>query len=318
MPLTVPLLLLSLLLSLPSLLSVPAPLRVRIVPTATVTLLCLATTRLSHNLFGGGLVREAVASASLVRPVGSAHSFNHLSDAPGGTLLSVAGMRSVLDLDVDAMTVDVEPGVTYGVLCEYLQQRGAALPMVPSLPQPTVVGAVATGTHGTGVNVGSMASQVLELDVVAADGAVRTFTRGSPDFDLACVNLGALGVVTRMRLSIEPTYDVAQWFVQGVSLDTWLSSVDDWAHSCFAPSAFVNFGAGCVDLWQRSVLPLSEADGGEPGELDAVLSAAGTPPTFGGTVQPGGHVGVPFFESGAMVPGTWHGAWSDVLFFFRK
>ena len=40
--------------------------------------------------------------------------------------------------------------------------------------------------------------------------SLRTLTRADADFAGAVVSLGALGVVVRLTLEVEPTYDVAR------------------------------------------------------------------------------------------------------------
>eukprot|EP01051_Picozoa_sp_SAG22_P026335 SAG22_NODE_8259_length_670_cov_0.805604_1_plen_183_part_10 len=92
-------------------------------------------------------LQQAVAGApSKLRVVGSAHSFNHLLDAPDETLLSLAYMGRVGSIDPEAMTVSAEGGVTMGELCRYLAPRGCALHNVASFPHLTFVGAAATGS----------------------------------------------------------------------------------------------------------------------------------------------------------------------------
>jgi xylitol oxidase len=89
-----------------------------------------------------------------------------------------------------------------------------------SLPHITVGGAIATGTHGSGDAIGTLSSAVTGLEVVTADGEIRWVRRGvDPDFAGWVVALGALGVVTRVELEVEPTYDVAQTVFAGLDLD---------------------------------------------------------------------------------------------------
>nr|MBA2814670.1 metal chaperone, involved in Zn homeostasis, GTPase of family protein [Candidatus Pantoea persica] len=45
-----------------------------------------------------------------------------------------------------------------------------------------LAGAMATGTHGQGLRQSSLADEALRIRMVLADGSVREFTRGEPDF----------------------------------------------------------------------------------------------------------------------------------------
>ena len=124
---------------------------------------------------------SAVAAARHCRVVGSGHSFSPIVDCAtddngsgGGsdnTLVSLAYMSRVHGIDADRMTVAVDGGATLGSVCRYLAARGAALANLPSFPQLTVGGALATATHGSGRMHRNLASQVAALELVVADGS---------------------------------------------------------------------------------------------------------------------------------------------------
>jgi xylitol oxidase len=78
------------------------------------------------------------------------------------------------------------------------------------LPHISVAGAVATGTHGSGDRLPSLAAAVATIELVGPDGELRTMARGDAGFEGSVVALGALGVVTRLRLDVEPTYRMRQ------------------------------------------------------------------------------------------------------------
>jgi alditol oxidase len=152
-----------------------------------------------------------VAGSAKARVLGSGHSFNTIAD-PGadGILLSIAGLPPVLDVDTAARTVRVSGGVRYAELARAVHARGLALPNMASLPHISVAGSVATGTHGSGVGNGPLASAVREVELVVADGSTVRFARGEDGFDGAVTSLGALGVVTVLTLDLEPAYEVEQ------------------------------------------------------------------------------------------------------------
>jgi hypothetical protein len=84
-------------------------------------------------------LQQVVREAEKLRVVGSAHSFSHLADAPDATMLSLAFMARIGEIDPDAMTVTAEGGVTLGELCRYLAPRDCALHNVASFPHLTWV-----------------------------------------------------------------------------------------------------------------------------------------------------------------------------------
>jgi FAD/FMN-containing dehydrogenase len=75
---------------------------------------------------------------------------------------------------------------------------------------PTVGGAVATGSHGSSPKWDAvLASRVRWLELVDPAGNLRTFSKGTTpaaQWRALTVNAGLLGMVTRLRLAIEPQF----------------------------------------------------------------------------------------------------------------
>ncbi|TXS65964.1 FAD-binding protein, partial [Streptomyces sp. me109] len=125
-----------------------------------------------------------VAKSARVRVLGSGHSFNEIADpGPDGVLLSLAALPPVVDVDTAARTVRVAGGVRYAELARRVHEHGLALHNMASLPHISVAGSVATGTHGSGIGNGSLASAVREVELVTADGSVLAIGRGDAGFD---------------------------------------------------------------------------------------------------------------------------------------
>jgi xylitol oxidase len=165
-------------------------------------------------------LRALVAGSTRVRVLGSGHSFNRIADpGPDGVLLSTAGLPPLIDVDTAARTVRVSGGVRYAELARAVHAHGLALANMASLPHISVAGSVATGTHGSGVGNGPLASAVREVELVLADGSAVTIARGDARFDGAVTSLGALGVVTALTLDLEPAFEVAQHVFTELPLD---------------------------------------------------------------------------------------------------
>jgi FAD-linked oxidoreductase len=95
------------------------------------------------------------------------------------------------------------------VLNASLQARGLSLANMGDIQAQTVAGAIQTGTHGTGRDIGGMAAQVAGLELVLADGTIASCSADSPGdglFDAARVGLGALGVVTAVTFRVVPAF----------------------------------------------------------------------------------------------------------------
>ncbi|OIJ63373.1 D-arabinono-1,4-lactone oxidase [Streptomyces mangrovisoli] len=205
-------------------------------------------------------LRDLVAGSAKVRVLGSGHSFNEIADpGPAGVLLSVADLPPVIDVDTTARTVRVSGGVRYAELARTVHGHGLALANMASLPHISVAGSVATGTHGSGVGNGSLASAVRAVELVTADGAQMTLARGDDAFGGAVTSLGALGVVTALTLDLEPDYLVEQYVYEELPLEG--LDFEAVAGSAYSVSLFTDWRRpGFRQVWRkrRTDEPLSD------------------------------------------------------------
>ncbi len=154
-----------------------------------------------------GAVRAAGERGLTLRVAGTGHSFTPLV-ATDGVLLRVDGLRGVLGVDRERLRVRVAAGTPLHELNPALQALGLALPNLGDIDRQTVSGAIATGTHGTGVRRQGIAAAVVGLALVLADGSVlRCSADEEPEvFAAARVALGALGVVVEVELQCVPAF----------------------------------------------------------------------------------------------------------------
>jgi L-gulonolactone oxidase len=138
--------------------------------------------------------------ASRVRVAGSGHSFTDIA-LTDGVQVSLRRMNRVLS-DDDTL-VRVQGGIRLRELGVELASRGLAMENLGDVDAQTLAGALATGTHGTGVGYRNLSSQVEGMRLVTADGA---FDLTGDDLRAARVGLGALGVVTQVTLRCQPLY----------------------------------------------------------------------------------------------------------------
>ncbi|WP_289017396.1 FAD-binding protein [uncultured Ornithinimicrobium sp.] len=170
-------------------------------------------------------LQQLIPTLEEPRPLGSRHSFSRVDDTPG-VQVSTASLPRSVQVDGGRRVVRVEGAVRYGELAPVVDRAGWALANLASLGHITVAGAVATGTHGSGDKVGSLATQVRALEVVDRAGGLRRLDADHPDLAGAVVSLGRLGVVTALELELEPTFEVAQTVVDDVPLDGVLADLD--------------------------------------------------------------------------------------------
>ncbi|MDR6977822.1 xylitol oxidase [Streptomyces sp. 3330] len=238
-------------------------------------------------------LRSLVAGSGRVRVLGSGHSFNEIAE-PGadGVLLSLGALAGEVDVDTAARTVRVAGGVRYAELARRVHERGLALPNMASLPHISVAGSVATGTHGSGVGNGSLASAVREVEIVTADGSTVVIGRGDRRFGGAVTSLGALGVVTALVLDLEPGYEVEQHLFTELPLEG--LDFETVAAAAYSVSLFTDWGApGFRQVWlkRRADEPLADFPWATPA-VEALHPVPGMP-AVNCTEQFG-------------VPGPWH------------
>ncbi len=187
-------------------------------------------------------VQKLVRRHAKLKVLGTRHCFNSIADSTAN-LLSLAPMNGVVELDSRARTVTVEAGMRYGRLCPYLQEKGFALHNLASLPHISVAGAIATATHGSGDKNGNLATAVAGLEFVTADGDVRKLSREHDGkvFPGAVVNLGALGVVTKVTLDIQPAFLMRQDVYENLPLARLADHFEDIVSAGYSVSLFTDW-----------------------------------------------------------------------------
>ena len=152
---------------------------------------------------------ELVRSARRVKVVGSGHSFSAIA-APEERGIRLDRMTGVVQLDTTDRLVTVKAGTRLRDLSKALLAHGWTLPIVGSIQAQTVSGAIATGTHGSSLVHGNLATLVHSLRLVDGRGALVTLDPYDPRLDGARVHLGALGAVTEVVLRVEPAFRLRQ------------------------------------------------------------------------------------------------------------
>jgi len=148
--------------------------------------------------------------------------------------------------------VTVGAGATYGALARWLEERGWALGNMASLPHITIGGAIATGTHGSGVGNQVLSAVVAGLQYVDAAGVIREARRGDPDFSGMPVGLGAFGIVTRVTLDVEPSYLIRQDVYVGLPWGRVLADLEDIMSAAYSVSLLTSWlGDSVQHAWVK-------------------------------------------------------------------
>jgi xylitol oxidase len=186
--------------------------------------------------------REFVRKHARMKVLGTRHCFNHIADSTD-EFLSLRPMNKVLELDAKARTVTIPANMSYGQLAPYLHERGFAVHNLASLPHISVAGACATATHGSGEKNGNLSTSVSALEMITASGDIVTLSRkqDGEGFSGAVVALGALGVVTKITLDLQPTFMMKQYVYENLALNQMQEYFDAIEASGYSVSLFTDW-----------------------------------------------------------------------------
>lgn len=154
-------------------------------------------------------VIRATATGRLIKVVGSGHSFTGIAVAPD-IQLDLGALAGVLDVDRERKRVTVGGGTPLWQLTRLLARHGLALENMGDIDRQTISGAISTGTHGTGLAFGGLATQVVGLTLVSGTGElVRIDEEQSSEWlPAARVGLGALGIIVEVTLQCVPGFAI--------------------------------------------------------------------------------------------------------------
>jgi len=198
-------------------------------------------------------VREFVKKESRLKVLGTRHCFNNIADSKD-EFLSVKPLDQVISIDSAKSTVTMGAGITYGQLGPYLDAKGYALHNLASLPHISVAGACSTATHGSGEKNGNLSSACSGIEIVNASGDVLRLSRerDGEKFNGAVVGLGALGVITKVTLDIQPTYQMRQYVYEDLPFRELKDHFDAIEGSAYSVSLFTDWRRNVNEVWLKS------------------------------------------------------------------
>lgn len=190
-----------------------------------------------------------------LKVLGSRHSFNTIADSRNN-LVSTKDLKQIIQIDKQSNTVTVEPGVTYGELAPYLHQNGYALHNLASLPHISVGGATATATHGSGIKKGNLSTAVVGLEIVNSAGEVISLSKEKNpiEFDGAVVHLGALGVITKLTLALQPSFQMKQVVYRNLAMKDLEKNFVEVMSAGYSVSLFTDWtNKNISEVWVKKI-----------------------------------------------------------------
>ena len=158
------------------------------------------------------LIKNAYHKNQKVRIIGSGHSFNPLW-VTDQILISLDKYQGLIAVDQDNRRATVKAGTKLYRLGELLYEQGLAMENLGDIDRQSLGGTIGTGTHGTGLEFGTISTQVTALQFVNGKGELIkcSETENQALFKAAQVSLGALGIITSITLQCVPTYKLELW-----------------------------------------------------------------------------------------------------------
>jgi decaprenylphospho-beta-D-ribofuranose 2-oxidase len=132
-----------------------------------------------------------------VVPRGLGRSYGDAAQNAGGMTLDLTKLNRILAVDAqgDPPTVTVQAGVSLDTLMRALLPFGLWVPVLPGTRQVTIGGAIAADVHGKNHHTeGSFGNHVLSLDLLMADGEVRTLTPHGDTGRTFWATIGGMGL----------------------------------------------------------------------------------------------------------------------------
>jgi L-gulonolactone oxidase len=150
------------------------------------------------------IVANASEQGHSVRAFGSGHSFTDIA-CTDGVLIDTSGLSRVIEVDPDTGAVTVQAGIKLHELGPQLAAHELSLENQGDIDHQALAGALATATHGTGLEFQNISARVKAARLVTADGSVEILD-GGDELKATRVSLGALGVISEVTVQAVPLY----------------------------------------------------------------------------------------------------------------
>ncbi|RQP11642.1 MAG: FAD-binding protein [Microbacteriaceae bacterium] len=153
------------------------------------------------------VVRTARERGMPVKTVGAGHSFTAIA-ATDGILVDLDRLQGVVTANSETGRVTLAAGTRLYQLPELLAPWGLALQNMGDIDRQSIAGATSTGTHGTGLAFGGLATTITGAVLVTGDGSIlRVNERENAELLPAVrLGLGALGILVELEIQCVPAY----------------------------------------------------------------------------------------------------------------
>ena len=134
--------------------------------------------------------------------VGCGHSPSDLT-CTSSWMMNLDAFDKVLDVDEKSKRLTVQGGIRLHALNMAAEEYGLTIPNLGSIDVQSVVGAIATATHGSSLEHGLMSDFVKSFKIVLSDGSVKHCS-ANENRDLFRAGLVSLGALCLLYTSPSP------------------------------------------------------------------------------------------------------------------
>jgi L-gulono-1,4-lactone dehydrogenase len=173
------------------------------------------------------IVREAGDAGGTVRTFGAGHSWSPLV-VTDDILINLDKLDRIVSIDTEHQRVTVQAGIRLKELNRILPKHDLGMRNLGSIGEQSIAGAISTATHGTGLQLGALHTQIVGMNLVTGSGQLLSISEdGDPELLAAArVGLGALGIITQATIQCVPYYNLERK-AQPLPFDEVLDRIDD-------------------------------------------------------------------------------------------
>lgn len=171
---------------------------------------------------------DVVKQHQKIRVVGTGHSWSDIC-ATNEALLNLDNYNKIISIDKENKIVKVQSGIKLWHLNNLLDEAGLALINLGSIDQQSLAGAISTGTHGTGIQFQILGSQMIEFNLIKADGTklIINKEKDAELFNACVVNLGCLGIISEITLQVTNAFTLHD-FTTTIPFDEVIENIDTY------------------------------------------------------------------------------------------